>query len=102
MKNSIWSLDATTSARNWLSTSRAFSMALNRSTGGNKSRRISSASRVGHLSLVRAGNALFAMIPHPVSLGRLLRGKGAVKRFLADVGAALRESYDGRGQSYSN
>jgi hypothetical protein len=61
-----------------------------------------SPSRVDHLSLVRANNTVFAIIPHPVNLGRIFRGKGAVKRFLADVGVALREGYDGRGQSYLN
>jgi hypothetical protein len=41
------------------------------------------------LSLVRRENTLFAMIPHPNGIRP--PGPGAVKRFLADVGMALRE-----------
>jgi hypothetical protein len=56
--------------------------------------------RVEHLSTAPADNTLFAMIPHPANLGRILRGKGSVNRFLADVGTVLPETYDGREQSY--
>ena len=52
-----------------------------------------SPSKVDQLWLADGENTLFAMMPHPVNLNTRLpsKGEGAVKRFLADVGAALRE-----------
>jgi len=49
--------------------------------------------KVGQLLLAHAEKTLFVIMPHPVNLNTRLpdKGPGAVKRFLADVGATLRE-----------
>lgn len=55
------------------------------------SRCLFSPSKLGQLLLTRSDDTLFALMPHPVNLNRTLPGTGAVKKFLAAVGATLRE-----------
>jgi hypothetical protein len=52
-----------------------------------------SSKEVEQLLIARIEGTLFAIIPHPVNLNRRLhdKGRGAVKKFLANVDAALRK-----------